>query len=237
MRDHSGNQAPECADEAMRDALPALEHGRLAERERRAVEAHLAGCGACTAELALLRDVRGAVGGDAPPLDLDRLALAVVAATVRPAASAPTNVIPLAPRIARAERVSAARRWYAGGGLRAAAAALLVALGAGAVTVARRDEPTTRSSAANPPAAVLASASPTTDSAARPETTPSPAGSEAPRVERPAATGRSHALGEGFDDLTDEELRAVLRAIESDDASLPALEPAEHASEYRGGGA
>ena len=101
MRDQSGNQAPECADEAMRDALPAFEHGRLADRERRAVEAHVVGCDACTAELALLRDVRGAVGGDASTLDLDRLALAVVAATLRPSVPAGrADVIPLAPRLA-----------------------------------------------------------------------------------------------------------------------------------------
>jgi hypothetical protein len=46
----------------------------------------------------------------------------------------------------------------------------------------------------------------------------------------------AHALGERFDDLSDDELNAVLVALESDDASLPALEPAVLAPEYRGGG-
>ena len=66
----------DCANVEVRDALPALEHGRLPEGERRRVERHVEACAACAAELALLRDVRGLVGAGAPALDLDRLALA-----------------------------------------------------------------------------------------------------------------------------------------------------------------
>ena len=235
MPDHNDSQAPECADEAMRDALPGLDHGRLAERERRALEAHLAGCAACSAELALLRDARLAVTSATPRLDLDRLALAVVAATVRPAGGARADVIPLAPRLA--QRAATARRWYAGGGLRAAAAALLVALGAGGVTLARRDEPAPLPGATAAPAVGVADATPPAASAPRAAATSAPETAAAARARTaPAAAARTHALGEGFDDLSDEELRAVLRAIEGADASLPALEPAVHASEYRGGG-
>jgi hypothetical protein len=43
------------------------------------------------------------------------------------------------------------------------------------------------------------------------------------------------ALGASFGDLDDAELAAVLAAIESDDAPLPALEPEGSAAEYRGG--
>ncbi|MDF1503529.1 zf-HC2 domain-containing protein, partial [Roseisolibacter sp. H3M3-2] len=95
MRDH-GWRAPECADEEMRDALPGLAHGRLAAPERRAVEAHLAACASCTAELAVLRDLRGALVTGAPALDLERLAAGVIAGTRRPAAD--PDVVPLAPR-------------------------------------------------------------------------------------------------------------------------------------------
>jgi hypothetical protein len=45
-----------------------------------------------------------------------------------------------------------------------------------------------------------------------------------------------HALGDRFGDLSEDELSAVLVALEGDDAALPALEPAMLAPEYRGGG-
>lgn len=241
MRDHNGSPAPECADEAMRDALPALEHGRLREHERRAVESHLAVCASCADELALLREVRLSMRAAAPRLDLDRLAATVAAAT-RPAAVAratDADVIPLAPR--PAARRPAASRWLGRGGLRAAAAALIVALGAGAVTVARQGEPTATTAVAASAAADGApdAAAPTADTGVL-AAAESPAGEEAstPRARRETAAVRgAHALGDGFDDLSDEELGAVLRAIEGEDASLPALEPAVLATEYRGGGA
>lgn len=235
MRDHNGTPAPECADEAMRDALPALEHGRLTERERRAVESHLAVCASCADELALLREVRLSMRAAAPRLDLDRLAATVAAATRPAAMPRRADVIPLAPRLAA--RRPAASRWLGRGGLRAAAAALIVALGAGAVTVARQGEPTATTAATAAPAADAAAPTADTGVLAAAE---SPAGEEAatPRARRETAAVRgAHALGDGFDDLSDAELGAVLRAIEGEDASLPALEPAVLATEYRGGGA
>jgi hypothetical protein len=51
-----------------------------------------------------------------------------------------------------------------------------------------------------------------------------------------ASDTAGHALGDRFPDLSEDELSAVLVALEDDDAALPALEPAMLAPEYRGGG-
>jgi hypothetical protein len=219
----NGSRAPECADEAMRDALPSLDHGRLPAAERQAVEAHVAVCAYCAVELTLLRDLRASLAATAPRVDLERIALAVAAST-RPAVAEHADVVPIAPRLA-----ARARGWMRPGGLRAAAAALLTVAGVGAVTMARRG-----GQPAAPPS-VVASA-PGTDTVS--PTTPA-AGTQATATSRAdAAPARAaHALGEQFDDLSDAELHAVLLAIDDEDAELPALEPAVHASEYRGGGA
>jgi anti-sigma factor RsiW len=226
MREINGSRAPECADEAMRDALPSLDHGRLPVDERQAVEAHVTVCASCAEELALLRDVRRSMTATAPRLDLDRLAAAVAAST-RAAPTERPDVVPIAPRL-EARRTTAGRSWLRSGGLRAAAAAVLMVGGVGAVTLARRGEQ---------PSPVGAGAT----VAVAPAGTAEAPGSERPAAADPRATaaapaGEAHALGQPFDDLSDAELDAVLLAIDDEDAELPALEPAVHASEYRGGG-
>jgi hypothetical protein len=232
MRDHGDDRAPECADEAMRDALPALDHGRLPAAERRALEAHLERCAACVAELSLLRGARTALADRAPTVDFERLAAGVIAGTRRPASG--TEVVPLAPRVERAAaRPATATRWAARGGLRAAAAVLVLALGAGAA-VSRLGGPSGTAADAASSATVVA-AGPTRDSA----TGAPPAGTDAsptgPAAAGAAAATRGHVLGDGFEDLDERELAAVLDAIDDDGASLPALEPLVFAPEYLGG--
>ncbi|MDF1503704.1 hypothetical protein PYV61_12160, partial [Roseisolibacter sp. H3M3-2] len=68
---------------------------------------------------------------------------------------------------------------------------------------------------ATPGAPTLASTTPGTDAATR--------------------VRAGHVLGDGFEDLDDGELAAVLDAIEHDGASLPALEPVVFAPEFAGG--
>lgn len=208
----------ECANVEMRDALPSLAHARLSAGERQAVESHLEECVACTRELALLREVGGVLHAAGPTLDLERLAAAVTAATRAPsrAASRRADVIPLAPHQAAQTRPTG-RRWGSGltgaGGLRAAALALLVA-GAGAVAVGRQRVDT-------PPAGPA---------------TLAPAAESVAAIDAPIGGATLEgALGSSFADLSDAELDVVLEALESEAASLPALEPVVQAPEYRGG--
>ena len=73
----------DCPDAEIRDQLPLLVAGRLGPAERASVEAHVAACADCRAELALLRRVR-AVTAAAPPIDAPRIAAAALeAARVR----------------------------------------------------------------------------------------------------------------------------------------------------------
>lgn len=104
----------DCANDAVRDELPALLHGRLTAARRAAVEAHLATCAACAGELAVLREVHDALAA-APAVDV----AAIVRALPRPAAGAAVVSLP------------ARRRWRATTVLplaAAAVAALAVAL-------------------------------------------------------------------------------------------------------------
>ena len=50
----------DCPNAEMRDLLPDLLHGRVGPEQRGALDAHLASCDACRAELALLTQVRQA---------------------------------------------------------------------------------------------------------------------------------------------------------------------------------
>jgi hypothetical protein len=133
---------------------------------------------------------------------------------VLPGASAPEErVVSLAARRQR-PRGTARPPWVtrltSDAGLRAAAALLLAAVG-GAVVATRRQESV-------PPIA------------------PQGAGIAGGIAGGMASDTAGHALGDRFPDLSEDELSAVLVALEDDDAALPALEPAMLAPEYRGGG-
>jgi anti-sigma factor RsiW len=223
MRDDARFGAPECAEVELRDALPALDHGRLSDRDRRRLERHLEECAACEAELALLRDVRLLTTSGAPVLDLDRIAAGVRGATVRPGPGVLDERVAALARRRERPRGTARPAWVtrltSGAGLRAAAALLIAAVG-GAVVATRGQESVPPIA---PQGAVVAA--PTVSPAA-------PAGSAGGI----AGDTAGHALGDRFPDLSEDELSAVLVALEDDDAALPALEPAMLAPEYRGGG-
>ena len=64
----------DCVNAEMRDLLPDLLNDRLGVGARAAVEAHLAGCTDCRAELELLRQVRAAASAmKVPSIDASRL--------------------------------------------------------------------------------------------------------------------------------------------------------------------
>jgi hypothetical protein len=198
MRDHTYDA--EC--EAVRDQLPELLRGRHgAECER--VERHVAGCEACALELAMLRDARAAMVAGAPAVDIDAVAAAVRAATVprRPArrAGAEPGLAPVPPRFV------GPGRWRVRRSVAGLVASVLVAAGAGAVWRASDALLSSggRGVVSGPQAAAVAAASPA----------PARVASAEP------------VLGERFDDLSDEELQAVVAAVEASDGGLPTDEP------------
>lgn len=65
----------DCMKASVRDRLPDLLHGRLPASERAEVEQHVASCADCSAELDLLRAVRGAV--PTPVVDVERIVAAL----------------------------------------------------------------------------------------------------------------------------------------------------------------
>ena len=66
----------ECNDASLPDALPDLIHGRLSQLDRATISAHIEGCDACRAELALLGDVRQMVALTPAP-DVARIVAAL----------------------------------------------------------------------------------------------------------------------------------------------------------------
>ena len=90
----------DCQNVTMREALPELLHGRLADGERRLLEAHLVECVDCTDELAILEAVLASA--PAPAVDVTRIVMAIP--SYRPVADAESRVdarsgvIPMRPR-------------------------------------------------------------------------------------------------------------------------------------------
>lgn len=220
----------ECEKVEIRDLLPDHARGALAGAERARIEAHLASCDACRAELAVLRAVRAA--HPAPPVsaaDVSR----IVGALPRPAAPVSVHdrdVVSLdAHRAARARGGSrrAALPWR-----RVAAAAAVIVGVVGVGVVGNRERGTfgpSRNSVAQVP--VESTVHVTTPSGAGqvPVALPGALASvDTPRST--AANSPSHsinasararttdalgALGGVASDATDEELEALIGGLES----------------------
>jgi hypothetical protein len=77
----------DCADDNVKDVLPELVAGRLAEPERARVAAHVASCASCAAEVAIIRAAERAMTAATPAVDVSRIVRAL-----------PTPVVPLAAR-------------------------------------------------------------------------------------------------------------------------------------------
>lgn len=106
----------DCPNVGIRELLPELLHGALSAPERARVEAHVAGCAECSAELDVLRTVLATTRArPLPPVDV----AAIVAVLPRPQVTRP---------VARSMRPL----------LRIAAAITFVALGGTSLVVARR---------------------------------------------------------------------------------------------------
>lgn len=103
----------DCPNADVRDLLPELLHGRLDAAARASVEAHVAACADCAAELALLRNLRSAMG--TPKVEVASIVAAL------PAYRAPAR-----------------RSWV---GWRSAAAIAVIVAGASSVAVLQRGMP------------------------------------------------------------------------------------------------
>lgn len=184
----------DCPNGEMRDRLPDLLHERLHGDERVAVEAHVAGCAACRAELALLARLRGTMRR-APAVDVG----AIVGAL--PSYDAPVR-----------------RGW---GGWRAAAAVAAIAIGGASVAVATRDtdHATGTATVAMTPAAPAAPAPAPSDT--HPAVPAAAAAVPSAPVERVAQAAPARELGVAgvVADLSDRELAALLADLESLDAT------------------
>lgn len=155
----------DCQDVTMREALPELVHGLLADAQRAAVEEHLRDCVDCTEELAILRAVLAS--SHAPRVDTVRIASAIPAYRPVPVTDALVTDGPVAtPVVGDVTPIRSAprvRRWRVDAShLRLAAAAAIAAVGISTVTLVARqrgassaDVPAaTRSVAANSAAGV-----------------------------------------------------------------------------------
>lgn len=192
----------DCLNGEMRDRLPDLVHETLSAAERERVAAHVASCSDCAAEVELIRAARRAF--PAPAVDVAR----VVAA------------LPGSPGNAGA--------WWSGGfdgrAWRAAAAIALVAIG-GLSVVALWGMFDRGTDAAKVSSHVARTAQPGPDA--------SPAAKQVPITSRRVAAAFSGAdelsFGGGLSDLTDDQLKTLLRELDALQATLSA-EPEVHAT-------
>jgi anti-sigma factor RsiW len=178
----------DCPNGVMRDLLPDLLHDRLGETDRRTVEAHLAGCEDCRAELALLRDMRCALHR-APVVDVGTIVAAI------PPYRAPAR-----------------RSW---GGWRAAAAVALIAVGGTSVAIANNSG-LGGSVPAAPRAGSIASVAVATAPFDSSVSATERAG--AVTAATPSVAPRELTEGGAVGDLSDGELSMLLDGIETLDA-------------------
>ena len=194
----------DCTNLEMRDLLPDLARGALTGPPRVALDAHLATCVGCRAELEVVRKAHAALSGT-PSVDTARIVAAVARSTaVRRNATA-------AVAQARRRRVSvlstpARRAWLAAASVVAIVSAAVLAPSADrgpdspgvAPVVVQAEEPTTSAPVSSEPT--------------RPTTPGSP-----PRVEL--------VMGGGVSDLADADLESLLEVLDDVDTELD-VEPA-----------
>ena len=203
----------DCPNADVRDLLPDLLAARLNFDARRLVEAHVAGCAECQAELALLRDMHASLLVRTPALDLSAIVAAI-----------PTHRVP-ARRSWVSWRTAAAITMVAAGG----SSALILSRGVSTIppdSLAVRPAPVR--AAAPPPAPVVASANPLAGATVHVPTARSMKQNVvSPPVELAVqVAGDAHELamtGGTMTDLSDKELATLLKDIEKMDA-MPAMD-------------
>ena len=193
----------DCSNVEIRELLPERAGGALSAADLARVDAHLASCGLCTSELALIHAARRSLRF-APPIDIARISSSVVAATA----------VPTRPRLvtsgshATSARQAPRLRWV---GWKAAAAITIAAAGIGSFAVWQStDDATPLPNGSR--VAVAAVQSPPVASAAAPVVT-SPTQSSAPVLvasAAPAAEPAELGVAGGLGDLSSGDLQALL---------------------------
>lgn len=198
----------ECTNTEMRDLLPIMASGGSAALAP-GLEAHLAGCADCQEELALIEATRSALSRT-PALDVARIARALPAYRAVGDLADP-KVVPIA------RRRRAAPAW------RIAAAALILVGGATALAVrqASDDAPASVTLAGVEAVAPGGAESTGRDSGAASTAEPGAptSGSNAPVMR--AMSGPQMTFGGGLDDLSEDELVALLAALDDEDVLTP----------------
>ena len=194
----------DCTNLDLRDLLPDFARGALTGPSRVALDAHLATCAACRAELEVVRKAHAALSA-APPVDTARIAAAVTRATAL-RREATTSVAQARRRRAWGSGAPARRAWLAAASVAAIAAAVLLAsnlrrdpasLG-GAPVVVQSDEPAA----------------------------PTPVASEPTRPATPRPIPDAElVMGGGVSDLADADLESLLEVLQQVDTALD-VEPA-----------
>lgn len=189
----------DCANVEMRERLPELLHGTLPDALRRDTEAHVASCADCAAELELLHEVRQMLDArPAPRIDTAAIVAALPRPSARPISSAPSR-----------------RSMVPSSVWRMAATVTLLALGSLSLPGVRRIF-----GAGTPADSLVVDTSVTPQVAVLPETTG--AVTPAPAVTSPRRA--SLTAGGGVTDLADEDLEALIGALDRLEAT-PGAEP------------
>ena len=196
----------DCPNAEMRDLLPDLLHDHLTVRVRAEVTAHVAGCGDCREELALLRSLQTIVAVQVPRVD--------VASVVNALPKPQRDVVPIATR----------RRSWAD--WRIAAAVTLLVAGGSSVAVRNRGPKVVDSVAA---AAAVAANTPLDTQTAAPNSVAPMLASVAETVSKTTSVGETPndvELGAGgrLSDLDDAQLKALIEEIGQMKA-VPITEP------------
>jgi anti-sigma factor RsiW len=200
----------DCLNLEVRDALPDLLNGRLSELDTATMNAHVASCADCRAELALLRETR-ATAYLAPALDIERIA-AAIATYGGQAVTVPAS---------RERRTVVSRMW------KFAAAAVVVVAGGWLVSTQRSDPaPDVSRTAITSPAVTQApstqDANPSSVAAASAPASKAPAGGTSePTREIQVA---SLSLVGSTADISDSDLEQLVLDLDAIDA-IPADEP------------
>ena len=163
------------------------------------VDAHLASCATCSAELALIQAARRAVRG-APSIDVARISAGVVAATLTP--SRP-QLVANAPSISQAHRAPR-MRWI---GMKAAAAVAIAAAGIASFAVWH----STDDGGALPNGGTVAAIAPASDATAPTSTSTTAAAPVVIASATPQTEGSAEiTVAGGLSDLSASDLKALL---------------------------
>ncbi|HEY0994865.1 MAG TPA: zf-HC2 domain-containing protein, partial [Gemmatimonadaceae bacterium] len=222
----------DCVNGEVRDRLPDLLHGQLPMADRAAVLAHVSACAECTAELALLRELRGAMAV-APAVDVSRIVAAVRRHPDRGrnvadegpgvAAERPdSRIVPI--DTARRRREARPRAW--GGRWRVAAAIATLMVGGTSVGILARQRGSADPApvASRPGGAAGAAATPAPGVVSSPTVATADPAPAAP-VQVASRAGDVDQVGGGLlADATDAELQALIDEIEQFDGT-PVVEP------------